>query len=84
MKRTKYDIYADILTYLAIVGEERITKIARFANLPLDRARIILEMMCSNGLIRKIFKDNYCFYRISRRGYEYIALYKRLRLLVGL
>jgi len=82
-KRTIYDIYADILIFLSVVGNARITRIARFANLPVDRAKNILIKMYSIGLLRKREEKGAIFYYMTRRGYEYLSLYKRLKLLTG-
>jgi len=82
-KRTIYDIYADVLIFLSVVGSARITRIARFANLPVDRAKNILIKMYSIGLLRKREEKGAIFYYMTRRGYEYLSLYKRLKLLTG-
>jgi len=81
-KRSVYDIYADILGYLSVTGRSRITRIARFANLPLDRAKKVLDRMVMCGLLR-VERGDAIYYRITRRGYEYIEIYKRLRRLAG-
>lgn len=57
---------------------------AAHANLPLDRARLLLGEMEFYGLVESITgKDGDRFYRVSRRGYEYLELWRRIRVLVG-
>jgi len=83
-KRNCYDIYADVLSFLTRVREARITRVARYSNLPVDRARKVLEEMAAAGLIAAEPRGGYVAYRATARGYEYLQLYRRLRRLVPL
>lgn len=82
-KRAYYDVYADILNYLSVVGKSRVTSIARHANLPVDRANEALSRMTSLGFVREEFLGRYRFFRITARGYEYLETYRRLKHLLG-
>lgn len=60
------------------------TWVAAHANLPLDRARRLLGEMEFYGLVEPFTDERgYRCYRIGRRGYEYLQLWRRLRFLVG-
>lgn len=72
-----------MLEYLAAVGRARISWIARFANLPLDRARRLLGEMAFYSLVEEVEEGGGRYYRISERGYEYLELWRRLRVLMG-
>ncbi|RLG51289.1 MAG: hypothetical protein DRN99_08770 [Thermoproteota archaeon] len=81
-RRCRHDIYASILAYIESVGEARVTEIARFSNLPVDRAKRYLREMAELGLIRE-YTNGKNTYTVTRRGFEYAALYKRIKALVG-
>jgi predicted transcriptional regulator len=83
-KRCRHEIIADILEYLAAAGRARLTWVAAHANLPLDRARLLLGEMEFYGLVESSSGgDGSVFYSIGRRGYEYLELWRRIRALVG-
>ena len=82
-RRCRYDIYASILAYVAAAGRARVTEIARFSNLPLNRAKRYLREMAELGLIREYSSERGRFYAATERGFEYTALYRRIRALVG-
>lgn len=85
VNRTRYDIYADIMQVLRFYGEAGISQIARRANLPIDRAKPLVEFMTKRGLLIK--EENpknrpKWVYRATRRGFEYLDLYKELARIV--
>ena len=82
-RRTVYDIYADVLRYVAIRPGCRISYIARYSNLPLDRANRVLMDMVKANLIRLEYKRGVKTYTVTERGYEYLELYKRLKRLLS-
>ena len=82
-RRCRHDIYASILAYIESVGEARVTDIARFSNLPVDRAKRYLREMAELGLIREHIEGRSTSYVATSRGFEYSSLYKRVRMLVG-
>ncbi|MCD6510671.1 MAG: hypothetical protein J7L11_09845 [Thermoprotei archaeon] len=82
-KRTFYDIYANILAFLARRGAGRITQIARYSNLPVDRAKRVLNDMVVADLVRRRREEESTTYAITPRGYEYLELYRRLRKLIA-
>ena len=79
--RTRYDIYADVISVLQFYGEAGISQIARRANLPIDRAKGIIHFMLSRGLMIKYEnpkKRPVVIYSCTTRGYQYLELYKQL------
>ena len=83
--RTRYDIYADVVSVLQYYGEAGISQIARRANLPIDRAKGIIQFMLSRGLMVK-FEDPKTrpavVYKSTSRGYQYLEMYKQLSRMV--
>ncbi|RLE63944.1 MAG: hypothetical protein DRJ47_08720 [Thermoprotei archaeon] len=81
-KRTFYDIYADILTYVSIRPGCRLSYIARYANLPLDRAKTILHYLAKANLISMKDSEGTTLFYVTQKGFEYLELYKRIRILL--
>ncbi|MEM1521922.1 MAG: winged helix-turn-helix domain-containing protein [Thermofilaceae archaeon] len=83
-KRCRHEILAEILEYLSASGRAKLTWIASYANMPLDRARILLGEMMFYGLV-ELFEDENGerYYRCSKRGLEYLELWRKLQLLSG-
>ncbi len=83
VRRTFYDVYADILNFLTRAGSSRITQIARYSNLPVDRAKKILKEMAEKGLIKEYSEEGRVTYTVTAKGYMYLELYGRLKKIVG-
>lgn len=85
VNRSRYDIYADIISVLQFYNEAGISQIARRANLPIDRAKGLVEFMVARGLILKQENPNKrpnILYIGTNRGYQYHELYKKLHHMV--
>ena len=85
VNRSRYDIYADILSVLDFYTEAGISQIARRANLPLDRAKKLIIFMQSRGLLVKYDnpeKRPKFIYRATGQGVEYLAIYKEMARMV--
>ncbi len=83
--RTRYDIYADVISVLQFYSEAGISQIARRANLPIDRAKGIIHFMLSRGLMIKYEnpkKRPVVIYSCTTRSYQYLELYKQLSRMV--
>lgn len=78
-RRTKYDIYASIIEVIARRGTCSLTRISYGANLPVDRAKKILEFLASHGFVREIMVGDRKKYRATKRGLEFLEAYKRMR-----
>lgn len=81
INRTRYDIYADILSVMDFYSEAGISQIARRANLPIDRAKGLVQFMMARGLLVKFENPKQrpsTIYRATNRGSQYLELYKNL------
>lgn len=84
LKRTRYDIYAMLIRVMIIHGYCPLTRAARSTNLPVDRAKIIIEFMCERDLLAMEEEDGRRMFRVTVRGRQYLEHYKRMVSLVGM
>jgi predicted transcriptional regulator len=78
-RRTRYDIYQDILETLRRKGATGITRISYGANLPVDRAKEAVEFLMEHGLLDD---DNYgdnTKYILTGRGGEFLNALKTVK-----
>lgn len=78
-RRTRYEIYADLLEMVARKGLCSVTRASYGANLPVDRAKKFLAFLASRGFVREEMIDDSRKYRITKRGMEYLEMFKRMR-----
>jgi len=78
-RRTKYDIYADVIEIIAKKGLCSLTRISYGANMPVDRTKKILNFLASRGFVREITVEDSKKYRVAKWGLEYLETYKRMR-----
>ena len=78
-RRTKYDIYADSVEVIAKKGLCSLTRISYGANMPVDRAKKILNLLVSHGFVREITVGDRKKYRTTKRGLEYLETFKRMQ-----
>ena len=78
-RRTKYDIYADSVEVIAKKGLCSLTRISYGANMPVDRAKKILNLLVSHGFVREITVGDRKKYRATKRGLEYLETFKRMQ-----
>ena len=83
-RRTRYDIYQDILETVRRRGATGITRISYGANLPVDRAKESIGELCERGLLEEDDDDGMRVYKVTVRGHQYLELYKRMAGLVGI
>ncbi len=76
-KRSRVDIYAEILEALKRRGPTRITRVSYAVGLPVDRAKKSLSALASFGLI-SIQSGEETSYSIAHRGIEFLAAYWKL------
>ncbi|MHA1248174.1 MAG: winged helix-turn-helix domain-containing protein [Candidatus Thorarchaeota archaeon] len=84
LKRTRYDIYAEILRVVYIYGYCPLTRAARSTNMPVDRAKTAIEHLVERGLLDEEEEDGRRVYKVTVRGHQYLELYRRLATLVGM
>ena len=78
-RRTKYEIYADLLDIVARRGACRLTRASYGANLPVDRAKKSLTFLASRGFVKEVSVDDSRIYKITKRGLEYLETFKQMR-----
>ncbi len=83
-KRTRYDIYAELLRVIYIWGFCPLTRAARSTNMPVDRAKESIGELCRRGLLEEDDDEGMRVYKVTTRGHQYLELYKRMAGLVGI
>ena len=83
-KRTRYDIYAELLRVIYIWGYCPLTRAARSTNMPVDRAKESITELVDRGLLEEDDDDGMTVFKVTVRGHQYLELYKRLAGLVGI
>ena len=73
-KRSRIDIYAEILEALKRRGPTKITRVSYAVGLPVDRAKKSLSDLASFGLLR-VQKGEETSYSITHRGLEFLDAY---------
>ena len=82
LRRSKYEIYNEILKIIYFQADLPLTRIARAANLPVDRAKPQLLFLLDRNLIYDDEDENLTVYRITPTGVEFLELFKRLEKLI--
>lgn len=78
-RRTKYEIYSDLLEIVMRRGLCPVTRASYGANLPVDRAKRFLSFLASRGFVKEEIIDDSRRYKITKRGLEYLETYRRMR-----
>ena len=78
-RRTKYDIYADIVEVVARKGLCSLTRVSYGANMPVDRAKNMLNFLVAHGFINELAVGDSKKYRVTKWGLEYLETFKRMR-----
>jgi len=79
-KRSRIDIYADILEVLKRRPEGAlVTRVSYGAGLPLDRVKPMLETLASFGLLSLRTVGDSRFFHITRRGLEFLDAYRKVQ-----
>ena len=78
-RRTKYDIYADIIEVIVMKGSCSLTRISYGANLPVDRAKKILKFLVSHGFAREVTAGDSRKFRATKWGLEYLKTFKQMQ-----
>ena len=83
-KRTRYDIFAEIIRVIYIYGYCPLTRAARSTNMPVDRAKDTILELVDAGLLEQEYDNGSTLYAVTVRGHQYLELYKRMAGLVGI
>jgi predicted transcriptional regulator/KaiC/GvpD/RAD55 family RecA-like ATPase len=78
-RRTRYEIYADLLDCVARKGACKLTRASYGANLPVDRTKKTLAFLASRGFVSEDTAGDSKVYRITKRGWEYLETFKQMR-----
>lgn len=78
-RRTKYEIYSELLEIVVKRGSCPVTRASYGANLPVDRAKKFLNFLASRGFVKQEIVDDSIRYRITKRGLEYLDAYRKMR-----
>jgi predicted transcriptional regulator len=79
-KRSRVDIYADILEVLKRRPEgSLVTRISYGAGLPVDRVKPMLETLASYGLLSVRLAGESRFFHVTRRGLEFLDAYRKVQ-----
>ena len=78
-RRTKYEIYSDLLEIVMRRGSCPVTRASYGANLPVDRAKKFLGFLATRGFVKEEVVDDSTRYKITKRGLEYLETFRRMR-----
>ncbi|MCD6470019.1 hypothetical protein J7L29_04390 [Candidatus Bathyarchaeota archaeon] len=78
-RRTRYEIYLDVLDAVRRKGAITITRISYSAQLPVDRTKRIVNFLVSKGLLREENIGNRKLYRLTERGGAFLKALKTVR-----
>lgn len=78
-RRTKYDIYADVIDIIVRKGSSSLTRISYGANMPVDRTKSILSFLVAHGFINEVMMGDAKKYRTTKWGLEFLETFKRMR-----
>jgi predicted transcriptional regulator len=78
-RRTRYEIYSDILEMVLRRGASPLTRISYGAGLPVDRTKKALQFLVSRGLLKEENIGDIKVYRITKRGGEFLEALKTVR-----
>ncbi|MGA2460826.1 MAG: winged helix-turn-helix domain-containing protein [Candidatus Bathyarchaeia archaeon] len=79
-KRSRVDIYADILEVLKRRPEgSLVTRISYGAGLPVDRVKPMLETLANYGLLSVRLAGESRFFHVTRRGLEFLGAYRKVQ-----
>ena len=79
-RRTKYEIYSDLLDIIVRKGSCRVTRASYGANLPVDRAKNVVAFLAERGLVRDEDYGGTRGYRITARGGEFLQALKTVKM----
>lgn len=82
-KRTRYEVYADLLSTIRMEGGCTITRASYGARIPVDRAHRFLHELLNKGMVKVEEEDGSRVYKITIRGVEFLELFERLKKLLG-
>lgn len=79
-RRTRYDIYMDTLETIRRKGVSAITRISYGANLPVDRAKDVVDFLERRGLVKEEEYGSTRGFRITARGGEFLQALQTVKM----
>ena len=80
MKRSKLTIFMDILRLIQNQGgKSKPTRILYGANLSYTALKEYLDVLVNIGLIEKVTEKNHDFYKLTKKGYEFINKFREIK-----
>ncbi len=67
-KRTRYEIYSDVLEVVRRKGKISITKLSYSVQMPVDRTKRVVNLLVSKGLLKEENIGDKKIYRLTERG----------------
>jgi predicted transcriptional regulator len=79
-KRSRADLYAKVLEVITHHPEGvRVTKLSYGVGVPVDRLKLLIQKLCSYGLVRKAISGRETVYSATRRGLEFLDTYWKMK-----
>jgi predicted transcriptional regulator len=78
-RRSRYEIYQDTLETIRRRGAQGITRISYGANMPVDRANEIVDLLTKRGLVKHEEYGNVMGYRLTARGGEFLQALRKVK-----
>jgi len=79
-RRSRHDIYMDTLETVRRTGLSGITRISYGANLPVDRAKKIIEFFIQRDLVREEEYGDIRGFRLTARGGKFLQALKTVKI----
>jgi predicted transcriptional regulator len=78
-KRSRYDVYAEIIEVVARKSECSLTRISYGANLSVGRAKKNLDLLVSHGFLQEAVVSGDLRYSVTKWGMGFLETYRRMR-----
>lgn len=78
MRRSKINIFIDILRLINKKGKTKPTHILYGANLSHIRLKKYLAILLENGFIDQTVEGGHVYYRLTRKGYEFLNEFRKV------
>lgn len=78
-KRTRYEIYSDVLEAVRRKGKISITKLSYSVQMPVDRTKHVVNLLVSKGLLKEENIGDKKIYRLTERGGALLEALRRVR-----
>ncbi|MGC9201856.1 MAG: hypothetical protein ACP5HX_04270 [Thermoproteota archaeon] len=68
-----------MLEAIAREGPKNVTSLCRIANIPVDRGKIIVNLLVKSGILASYEYERNRYYIVTENGYDYLGTYKHLK-----